>query len=117
MDSKNLGKITDRAFNLIKEHPSLRDNFVQFLAVFWRNELSEEQHKDSAYSFLGKLYRNEVSNPGAISRVWRQLQQETPELRGSEWQKRQKNAKRDVPNMIKKNKKVIKDTINPSLFD
>ena len=109
----NLNK---KIIHLLKENPKLRDDFMGLLAVVWRNQMPEEDHKQSVFSFLGKIYNHQVLHPGTIERTWRQVQEEIPELRGDNWSERQNYSKKPVAKEVRENKEKLKPQEGLDLF-
>lgn len=117
MGMKFTSKSNKLAIRLMKENPDLRDDFMQFVAVYWRNQIPEEDHTKSCFVLLGKIFRKEIEDPRNLSRIWRQIQANIPELRGNSWKDRQKHSKDEVPNQIYTNQKAIEKEVAPDLFD
>jgi len=81
--------LTNKVIELLKTYPNLRDDDQYLISMVWMDEIGEEQHSASAFSLLGKIARHEVSNPESIRRTRQKAQQENPDLRGPNYQKRQ----------------------------
>lgn len=88
----------------IKENYFLKDdrqNFVwEYYKIFHR-----EVFEGSFYDFALFLNIKSIPSIATLERLWRMVQMENPELRGSEWNKRQRQVKpvqKDLGYNIKK---------------
>lgn len=75
---------------ILKKDVKCRDDLFMTLKQVHDKELalwsySKEQYYDAFFS-------EKLSNPETVGRIWRLLQEKFPELRGSEWEERQKKA-------------------------
>jgi len=86
MLSKNL---TLQIRGLLEQQPRLRDDDQYLVAMVWRQEIGEAAHSESCFTLLGKIAKHELSHFESIRRIRQMIQEETPELRGEKWQKRQ----------------------------
>lgn len=111
--SESLNKLITK---LLKDNPILRDDFMKLLAVVWRNEISEEDHKKSVFHLLGEIYNHKLTHPESLRRTSQQIQEEIPQLRGEKWKKRQKYAKNDFKEELRVNADNIKPQKSIDLF-
>ena len=75
---------------LLTSNKSLRDNDNQLLAIIWYNEAVRQNQELTAKEFLVLLGQGKLSNPEAITRARRKIQQQNTELRGKNYQGRLK---------------------------
>lgn len=85
-----------RVIQLLKSNAAYRDDDNKLVARIWNNHL-EQMEKDprtiTAYEMLCLYAIGDIPTADAITRARRKVQEENPELRGSKWEERQKEAK------------------------
>ena len=77
--------LADRIIALMKANPKNRDDVNYCMAMVWLGEMPEGQ---SGFAFLSTLAHGKISSPESISRCWRKILEERPELRGPGYTKR-----------------------------
>lgn len=98
----NLNKIksvSNTVLGLLKKNSALRDSDDQLVATIWYNEVVKNNPDISAKEFLVLLGQGKLSNPEAVTRARRKVQQKNSELRGSNYQGRLKeeiNVRRGI---------------------
>ena len=86
----------------LTNYPSLRDKYMKLLAMIWRDDIGEKNHKKSNFSILGNIFNEEVTNPESVRRSWQKVLEENPTLRGPQYQMRHKIREPQVREQIKK---------------
>ena len=77
---------TETVESLLKEYPRLRNSDKKLIANIWFKTLASKKinsNKLSAYDFLKMFAKGDLPNPESIRRIRQKLQQEFPELRGT----------------------------------
>ena len=83
----------------------LRDDCQYVLAMVWKDEVDDT---DSTFVFLGKLARHEISSPESVTRAWRKVLEERPDLRGKKYEHRHRIVEPEFKQAIKEVAKAIK---------
>ena len=97
--TKNL---KDKVAKLLLDHPHLRSSDERLAADIWYFQLIEMGKRPStmtAMQFLELFSKKELCSYESISRVRRKLQEENPQLRGSNYAARQAHQL-DVQNQL-----------------
>ena len=79
-------KMVERVKELLEKRISLRGNDNKLLRIIWEEDIAEilskaEQQVITVRTFLALLEEGSLSNPKAISRARRKIQQDNPHLR------------------------------------
>jgi len=82
--------LADKVIHLLEEYPRLRDDWQYLLAMLWREQIGEDNHKVSCFNFFGKLANKEVFSPESVRRSWQKILEENPKLRGPGYKTRHK---------------------------
>lgn len=82
--------ITKTTYRLLKDNISMRDNYLLLCKEIHNNEMNLLGFKKEDYYDL--VFEEKLSNVQTIVRIWRALQEKCPELRGAEWEERQRNG-------------------------
>jgi hypothetical protein len=94
---EKINKIQKSVSELLKSYPQFRDDDKLLVANIWYKQLLDKNidpEKISAKSFL-EFYSNDIlTNSDIITRARRKVQEENPELRGSTWVERHKEAEK-----------------------
>lgn len=106
--------IKDNIKKILEENISLRNNRQLFIWLYY-----ETHYPDIIYStaglFLKSLWLKQLPSTATLERLWRMVQMENPELRGSEWNKRQRKVKpvqKDLGYNVKKgNENIIRSDL------
>jgi hypothetical protein len=102
--SEPLGK---KVVEYLEKYPPLRDDWQYLLAMLWREQIGEQNHSVSCFSFLAKLAHKEVVSPESVRRSWQKVLEENPALRGPKYGKRHKVVEPEFKKELKKLKKVV----------
>jgi hypothetical protein len=85
--------LTNFIKGLLKDSRPLRNDDQKLIAYVWDYQLKTnynfEPSKISAKTFLTMLYQKRLLNPESIRRTRQKIQQNNPELRGSNYKERQ----------------------------
>ena len=97
---QKMSKILDKVVNLLDKHPSLRDSDDRLTATIWYQYIDNVK-SITAMDLLHKFAEGSLPSYESISRCRRKIQEEKPELRGNQWEKRhskklQKKVRNDV---------------------
>ncbi len=84
----------DKVRLLLQQIPKLRDNDYKLMATYYVNELGgEEKVKQmNAYDFLTLFAEGKITHPETIRRNRASIQKVDPELRGTNYDKRQEEG-------------------------
>lgn len=86
-------KIKEAVTSLLEKHPHLRDNDNKLIATIWRLEVGKENIDGlSALGFLIYVAEGRLSSAESIRRSRQKIQEDRPELRGTNYNKRQKKG-------------------------
>ena len=78
---------------ILEKHPSLRDNNPRLVANIWHEELkSLGKEITPQITKMLTLISTKLTSAESITRASRTLQKDVPNLRGSDWKKRQVHA-------------------------
>jgi hypothetical protein len=89
--------IKDKVKLILQENPNTRD-FESKLCYIYYTSFSDLTKDTSILDFFIRVENKKIPSTQTLTRLSRQLQEQNPELRGLEWEKRQR-----------KQKKVLKD--------
>jgi len=84
MLSENL---TNIIMQLLRDYEIVKDDDQYLVAMVWRKEL-EKTPPTTNYGLLGMIARHELTHFESIRRIRQKLQEEYPELRGKNYDKR-----------------------------
>lgn len=96
--------IKDNIKKILEENQTLRNKRVLFLWNYY-GTYHVEYCLDRIGDFFVALHEEKIPSIATLERLWRMVQMENPELRGSEWNKRQrqvKPVKKDLGYNVKK---------------
>jgi hypothetical protein len=79
---------------ILFKYPSARDNDVYLYTWLCNDEWQKDLHSISAIDLLQMIDVGKFPRFDSVSRLRREVQNENPELRGSEWALRHKEAER-----------------------
>jgi hypothetical protein len=82
--------VKNTVLTLLEQNESLRDSDDKLIANIWFNEVGKKNPELVVKDFLVLLGQSKLSNPEAITRARRSIQQKNPELRGNNYQGRLK---------------------------
>jgi len=85
--------IKENVKQLLIEHKELRDNDNK-LCYFYYRDFCEFTETHTLLYFYMTRERYKLPSEQTITRLSRQLQEQNPELRGKEWEKRQRKVKK-----------------------
>jgi len=85
--------IKENVKQLLIEKPITRDKEALLFSIYYSKYCDLYPHKTISIFFL-YLNRKEIPSPETLKRLSRQLQEQNPELRGKEWEKRQRKVKK-----------------------
>lgn len=91
--------ITRSLIKLLEEHEETRDNVL--LCVQYIHDIEMKLLGLPNSSYYDAVFNRKLSAVETIGRTWRKIQEDIPELRGLEWEVRQKLAGRwrdNIPN-------------------
>jgi hypothetical protein len=76
---------------LLEKYPSLRDDDFRLYASYISFQVGGKTKLEqmNAYEFLTRLANGELAHFESVTRVRRKLQEQVPELRGANYEKRQ----------------------------
>lgn len=83
-------KIKDKVADLLEKFPHLRDDDNKLIATIWRKEFGMDNV--SALAFLIALSEGTLTSAENIRRSRQKLQEQRPELRGLNYNKRQRKG-------------------------
>ena len=90
---EKLFQMMDNVKELLTNWTSIRDNDEKLMANIWGMYIGEKDLDDmSAKDLLSSLAKGLLPSYESISRCRRKLQEECPNLRGNQWDKRHKRA-------------------------
>lgn len=83
--------------HFLKERPNNRDNDGALIANIWQRQIMKIKQVPSAefisgFDVLQLIASNKISKAESIRRIRQKVQEEIPELRGKNYQKRQKHS-------------------------
>lgn len=84
--------IKDNIKKLLEENSFLR-NDRQLFVRFYYEKYHIEIYFLTGFVFLENMRLKKYPSIATLERLWRMVQMENPELRGSEWNKRQRQVK------------------------
>ena len=82
--------ITRVTIDLLTKNAEARDNMMLTVQYVHDFEMAVRQIKKSEY--YDALFNEKVSSIKTIDRIWRKVQEQYPQLRGADWEKRQIQA-------------------------
>jgi hypothetical protein len=85
--------IKENVKQLLIERKDLRDNDTWLCYQYYINFCNIEI-SDSIFDFYAERLKEKLPSEQTITRLSRQLQEQNPELRGKEWEKRQRKVKK-----------------------
>ena len=87
-------RLKEKVESILVEYPVTKDDDHKLVSMVWIKELGGrgEVRAMSAWDFLAKFNNHKISHVISIVRCRQKLQQLYPELRGSEYEKRQASA-------------------------
>ena len=98
---QKMSNILDKVINLLNKHPQLRDSDDKLTATIWYHHIDNVK-SITGMQLLHKFAKGDLPSYESISRCRRKVQEEKPELRGKQWEKRhQKNIQNKVKNELK----------------
>ena len=89
-------KLEDKIIDVLKEYPKARDNDQYLVTVLWVKQLKSQGYNPkemTAWELLGLLGSNKLINTDSVSRCRQKVQENHPDLRGDNYEKRQSYAK------------------------
>jgi hypothetical protein len=89
MTFKN-GYLTRTIYKLLEGNAGMRNDCLLVVQAIHDEEMKTQGYEKTNYYFL--LFSEKVSNINTINRIWRLVQERCPNLRGTDWDERQKNA-------------------------
>ncbi len=98
----SLNSTKELVIHYLKADPRYRDNDEMLVARFWHNEVAAKGGETtgmSAWDFLTMYAKGKLTPADTVTRARRLAQLSMPELRGSKWNERHKDAD-DVRNNI-----------------
>jgi hypothetical protein len=98
----SLNSTKELVIHYLKADPRYRDNDEMLVARFWNNEVEAKKLNTtmlSGWDFLVMYAKGKITSADIITRARRKAQEENPELRGTKWNERHKDAD-DVRNNI-----------------
>lgn len=105
---KNVNEIKElceKVVTLLRSHSHLRDSDKRLVANIWVLEVTSLYKKPieaiSSLEFLNCLAESQLSNYDSISRARRKVQELHPDLRGTKYTDKQKEAKDTAENINK----------------
>lgn len=98
MAKSDIGRYEDLVYELLKKYPFLRDNIGQlYVACISIRRGKEYVRGTTLYDFFVTDCNNEslpkVPTMASVIRLNTRLQKENPELRGKDWEAKQKHSK------------------------
>jgi len=84
--------VTKSLFVFLKENEEARDNMI--ICVKHIHDLEMTALKIDRYDYYDAFFGERLSSVKTIDRIWRKIQEDIPELRGSEWEARQAQSGR-----------------------
>jgi len=84
--------VTRELAKLLAENVDARDNMM--LAVKYIHDLEMSVMDIPEKDYYKAVFNGKLSSVKTIDRIWRKLQEDIPELRGSEWEARQAQSGR-----------------------
>lgn len=86
-------KIKETVISLLEKYPHLRDDDNKLMATIWKSEIGKELFDGlSAQGFLIYFAEGRLSNSEGIRRARQKAQEDRPELRGLNYNKRQRKG-------------------------
>ena len=82
--------ITKLVISILRNNEIARDDIMVVIKTIHDFELSVL--KKSKEDYYDMFFSNTLSNVRTISRIWRKVQENMPDLRGKEWELRQMKA-------------------------
>lgn len=92
-------------YRLLSENKKMRDDYVLLCKEIHMKEMDFLNYKKEDYFDL--VFGEKLSNTHTIARIWRAIQEKCPELRGDEWEERQKQGGL-IRSEIAENKEIMK---------
>lgn len=84
----NNGFVSRFVFKILNENIESRDNCLLTIQMVHNKEM--ELYGYHIIDYYDNLFSNKHANPQTIARIWRKIQEKNPELRGKNWEYRQK---------------------------
>lgn len=95
-------KLHDKIVEIMKTTSRARDDWHYLLATVWRSEYGPEKaHEDKAVDLLRAIASGKLTSAETVSRCWRKILEEIPELRGPEYNKRHSIIQKKVKEYVK----------------
>ncbi len=91
----SLNSTKEVVIHYLKTDPRYRDDDEMLVARFWHNEVVAKGGDTKcilAWDFLSLYAKGKLTSADIITRARRKIQEENPELRGSKWNERHKDA-------------------------
>lgn len=89
MTFKN-GYLTKTIHKLLQQNAAMRNDCLLVVQAIHDEEMQVQGYDKANYYYL--MFSEKVSNINTINRLWRMVQEKCPDLRGTDWEERQKNA-------------------------
>ena len=106
---QNKGYISRLTYSILNNNLEARDNWM--LVVKQVHDIEMAMTGVSKSNYYDALFNDNLTNPQTISRIWRKIQEHNPELRGEEWEERQKQG-----GQVAKDAVMQKGFFQPPLF-
>lgn len=87
---QNKGYISRMVYYILRSDAEARDNWLIVVKKVHDTEMITMRIEITEYYHA--LFSERLTNPQTISRIWRKIQEHNPELRGKEWEQRQKQS-------------------------
>jgi hypothetical protein len=84
--------LTKAVFDILKKNPSARDNVLECVQYVHDIDMAILFIKKTEY--YDAFFGGKLSSVKTIDRIWRKIQEDVPELRGSKWEARQAQSGR-----------------------
>jgi hypothetical protein len=84
--------LTREVFELLKSKASARDNMLECIQHV--HNLEMEALQITRANYYDAFFNGRLSSVKSIDRIWRKIQEDVPDLRGSEWEARQAQSGR-----------------------
>lgn len=106
---KNVNEIkelAEKVKTLLMSYPHLRDSDKKLVSTVWAMDIAVELKTKvdsvTALQLLEALAEGKLSNHDSITRARRKVQQDNPDLRGTKYEERKKEAKDTKENINQK---------------
>jgi len=100
---KELLNTKERVKWILETYPSLRDSDNRLIATYWSMEAADytnyRTNEMTAREFLNLLYKHLLTSPESIRRCRQKIQEESEDLRGIDYKKKQDEAKTITQNI------------------